>query len=774
MRDINPIHKAPYTNFHDLNLDWIIEVLNEFNTKLTDFVSLASIKYANPIQWNITSQYESNTVVVDSNGNAYLSVRPVPSGVSLDRTEFWTKIGNFDELWADVKKAITPYDEGHSSAATAARAVNDLVWVDGSLVRITRAMNAGDAYVPGSNCVSSSTNEVLHYLITAFNEGLSAEKTARENADTKLQTAIDAEKQAREDADNGLQTAIEDEKTAREDADTQLQTAINNEKQDREDADTQLQTAINNEKQDREDADSNLQNSIDQLKKDVKNVLDYANVKSYGAKGDGTTDDTAAFSSAIASGCDLYIPDGEYIITGAIDIGSPLMTSGAIVVASGVTLTIKEPIAPCTLHFRRRNSGSFLIKTGETIADWFIDTGIADVFHGGSIQPFTGTIKFLTHGTWVAANNTLTADTIYKIDTPVRVNNHTSYDFCNNVVSFGPNGCINIVGDSPTAHVERLSIRNATFVATAENVQQFFNVQYAERITIDNFQCIGGRRIAQYVNTINIYTSNIIHDGYYKSSNPYSSYLLDESSGGASGISGNASIRFYNCISSLGNATGDSQQFNIYNSTDIRDVYIDSCECVYASTAIQIYPASTGDPVWNIWINDYIADQCNRGVYVVNSPNSLVTVVRGYFNAKDTMIEFQNSSGVVSNCQFIGTQSCVGVRLASAQGGVVDNCQFINVDQCVVITQSRGCQISKNLIKRTTKYTEAAAISVANGSTDNRIFFNTILPVDSCFYTAGLSFDSSGSRNLMGANTVAGVELSNGEPGLQKMATTSV
>lgn len=538
--------------------------------------------------------------------------------------------------------------------------------------------------------------------------------------------------------------------------------------------DVDAHSAIDAEKTARENADSNLQNSINQLKQDVKNILDYANVKSYGAKGDGTTDDTTAFSSAIASGNDLYIPDGEYIITGAIDIGSPLMTSGAIVVASGVTLTIKEPIAPCTLHFRRRNSGAFLIKAGETIADWFIDTGIADVFHGGSIQPFTGTIKFPTHGSWVAANNTITADTIYKIDAPVRVNNHTSYDFCNNVVSFGPNGCINIVGNGPTAHVERLSIRNATFVATAENVQQFFYVQYAERITIDNLQCIGGRRIAQYVNTINIYTSNIIHDGYYISSNPYSSYLLDESSGEASGISGNASIRFYNCISSLGNAMGDSQQFNIYNSTDIRDVYIDSCECANASTAIQIYPSSTADPVWNIWINDYIADQCNRGIYVINSPNSLVTVVRSYFNAKDILIEFKNSSGVVSNCQFIGTQSCTGVIMAFAQGGVVDNCQFINVDKCIVLTQSRGCQISKNLIKRTTKYTESVAISVSNGSTDNRIFFNTILPVESCFYTAGLSFDSTGSRNLMGANTVAGLELNNSEPDLQKMATTSL
>lgn len=205
---INPIHKAPYTNFHDLNLDWIIEVLNEFSTKLSDFVSLATIKYADPIQWDITSQYEANTVVVDSNGNAYLSVRPVPSGVSLDRTDFWTKIGNFDELWAEVKRAITPDDEGHSPTATADRAVNDLVWVDGSLVRVTKAMSAGDAYVPGSNCVSSSTNEILHYLITAFNEGLGAEQTAREEADRGLQTAIDTEKQTREDADTQLQNNI--------------------------------------------------------------------------------------------------------------------------------------------------------------------------------------------------------------------------------------------------------------------------------------------------------------------------------------------------------------------------------------------------------------------------------------------------------------------------------------------------------------------------------------------------------------------------------------
>lgn len=293
---INPIHKAPYTDFHDLNLDWIIEVLNEFNTKLTDFVSLATIKYADPIQWDITSQYEANTVVVDSRGNAYLSVRPVPSGVSLDRTEFWTKIGNFDVLWADVKRAITPNDEGHSPTATADRAVNDLVWVNGSLVRVTKAMTAGDAYVPGSNCVSSSTNEVLHYLITAFNEGLSAEQTARENADQQLQTAIDTEKQNREDADTQLQTAIDTEKTTRENADIQLQTAIDAE-----------QTA-------RENADNQLQNSINQMQT-------YVSAPGAGIKANdqsAAAQNTSTLQQLLDAGKTVYFPSGTYYMSAAL------------------------------------------------------------------------------------------------------------------------------------------------------------------------------------------------------------------------------------------------------------------------------------------------------------------------------------------------------------------------------------------------------------------------------------------------------------------------
>ncbi len=41
-----------------------------------------------------------------------------------------------------------------------------------------------------------------------------------------------------------------------------------------------------------------------------------ANVKNYGALGDGTTDDTSAINAAISSGAGVvYFPDGTYVIS---------------------------------------------------------------------------------------------------------------------------------------------------------------------------------------------------------------------------------------------------------------------------------------------------------------------------------------------------------------------------------------------------------------------------------------------------------------------------
>lgn len=218
--------KFPYTNFQELNLDEIIKALKQMESDMKDFINNNVIKYADPIQWDITKQYEANTVVTDHNGNAYISSQPVPSGVALGNETYWSKIGNFDELFSKVKQAITPYDEGIGTTATAAHAVGDLVWQDDILIVVTRAMNAGDTYVIGSNCEVSSVNEELKKLVN--------------NVTQMVTTAI-----------NGIQSDM-----------TTLETNINN---DMSELDSSLRSFVTNTTSSLTQRIQNVENTIDSL-----------------------------------------------------------------------------------------------------------------------------------------------------------------------------------------------------------------------------------------------------------------------------------------------------------------------------------------------------------------------------------------------------------------------------------------------------------------------------------------------------------------------------
>lgn len=185
--------KFPYSDFHNLNLDWILETVKNLEKTMSDFIVLNSVTYANPLEWDITRNYPKNQVVLDSNGDGYLSVAPVPVGVEITNTDYWTKIGNFSELWSSVKKAITPFDEGVATTATVAHVVDDLVWLNNDLYVITKDIDAGTRYVVGTNCAKTSIDARLSNLakeIDATNSNLATQVKAITDKITTLQTDV--------------------------------------------------------------------------------------------------------------------------------------------------------------------------------------------------------------------------------------------------------------------------------------------------------------------------------------------------------------------------------------------------------------------------------------------------------------------------------------------------------------------------------------------------------------------------------------------------------
>lgn len=166
MSIIQPIHEAPYTNFHDLNLDWIIKALTDIDRRLANFVSLNTIKYADPIKWDITSQYAQNTLVLDpQDGTAYLSVQSVPQGVQITNTDYWTPVFTLQNFIDPLKKAITavPQQE-NGQAATEILPANSVFFVGDALCTNPEAIPQTSLVVIGTNCVEVSVVDLISRL----------------------------------------------------------------------------------------------------------------------------------------------------------------------------------------------------------------------------------------------------------------------------------------------------------------------------------------------------------------------------------------------------------------------------------------------------------------------------------------------------------------------------------------------------------------------------------------------------------------------------------
>ena len=93
----------PYTNFHQLNLDWIMKEMENLKKYVENYTAVNKISYAGV--WDITKQYPQWALVTDGE-TSWLSLKPVPVGIPLENEDYWQKLADLDPRIAGIVAEI--------------------------------------------------------------------------------------------------------------------------------------------------------------------------------------------------------------------------------------------------------------------------------------------------------------------------------------------------------------------------------------------------------------------------------------------------------------------------------------------------------------------------------------------------------------------------------------------------------------------------------------------------------------------------------------------
>ncbi len=197
----------PYTNLHELNLSWLLRAMRELDEIVETFVHSETLTFSDPIEWNITTQYSKNTIVLDTNGNAFLSKQPVPTGIQLSNTNYWLKIFDFINYQNVFDRNITFNVELNTTQATSSYAVDDWLLWNNILYKVTSAIAINDDFIIGTNITHFTIEDFIKAFMTwatttiqQFKNDIDSSELAYKNELAATITATTASLQSQLDA----------------------------------------------------------------------------------------------------------------------------------------------------------------------------------------------------------------------------------------------------------------------------------------------------------------------------------------------------------------------------------------------------------------------------------------------------------------------------------------------------------------------------------------------------------------------------------------------
>ena len=160
----------PYTNVHELNLDWVLSMMKALEAEWEQFTAGNSLTFADPLQHDISKTYAKNTIVLDADGNAYVSLQAVPVGVGLQNRDYWLMVFDYEAFIEKVNKNFTARYYRGSYRATAAMAIGDWLTVDDVLYKATAAIAVDDILEDGVNITHFTLEDFIKAFMQSANQ----------------------------------------------------------------------------------------------------------------------------------------------------------------------------------------------------------------------------------------------------------------------------------------------------------------------------------------------------------------------------------------------------------------------------------------------------------------------------------------------------------------------------------------------------------------------------------------------------------------------------